>query len=597
MIRRLLTGDPADGRAPLAALAVAAGAVTVVWLVKVVLMPRPFWAFVAGDGEVDFFFNALLLAGGHRPATAFHPGTPVQLLGAGMAAVLGSRPAAIQRFLTAGYVVGLAGSLAAMALLTLTVLRGVPGLLATGVLLSYWASPSALTYLTQWGAYMFHLPVGILALVAILAVARSGATRPRVFAAGALVGFACAVQMLFVPLVVAGAAAVAVAVLATTSPDAGAPARAWERPVAGLLVAVTVAAVAFALRLPPRAAWPLDAATAAALALAVVTLVGWWRGAGAPRTRAGRVLAGLATFAAGALLGFLVCTFFMVDRIFARYARGTVYDERITNVHALDVVSAAGALLMRAPFWTAIAATTTILLGVAAWRSRARTERRADAVAAGCLLAALALGLALPLLYGGFGRAAAGVTFRYLLPAAVTGCVALAWLASRHARGPHRAARRLGHVAGAVLVVAFGAQAVRDVAEHRAAIATAASESRMIAHAAAEAGSALGRPAMILEYDVARPAWALRTGSAYADRRFDAALDRLFPLERELPLYDRGPDLARAPRDGRAADLLVLRDNAFERGRFRELRALGRVDVLDDGDVRGRLVVVRRFAP
>ena len=104
----LAPGDARERCRALFAFAIVAGLVGAVWVYKVLIAPLPYWIFLYGDGEVNYFLYSLEVASGHRPQDALHPGTPVQLLGALILWVVGGGLEAIKGFLRIGYSLSLA---------------------------------------------------------------------------------------------------------------------------------------------------------------------------------------------------------------------------------------------------------------------------------------------------------------------------------------------------------------------------------------------------------------------------------------------------------------------------------------------------------
>lgn len=120
----LTPGSPAF-RTSVAAFSLVGAAVFLLWLYKAVLVSRPYWAAPTST-EVIYFLNSYGLASGEIPGFILHPGTPVQVLGAGIVTVLDAGFDNVQQFLTFGYIVSLIVTLLALAYLAFRTLRGMP---------------------------------------------------------------------------------------------------------------------------------------------------------------------------------------------------------------------------------------------------------------------------------------------------------------------------------------------------------------------------------------------------------------------------------------------------------------------------------------
>lgn len=86
------------------------------WVYKVVLHPRPFWAFVY-DPEAIYVSEGLRLLSGRAPVNADNPGTPVQLLSAAIELFVGRLPQNTDAIRLCGYVVALLFAVGAAVLL------------------------------------------------------------------------------------------------------------------------------------------------------------------------------------------------------------------------------------------------------------------------------------------------------------------------------------------------------------------------------------------------------------------------------------------------------------------------------------------------
>ena len=162
-----------------------------VWIAKVVVRPRPFWAAYA-DPEMFFFYDGLRLLHGDPPVNIDHPGTPIQLLAAAMARLMDPTPLAVDRYRVAMYI--------ATALLTLAgtlflvrgrLLRPLPAPLQIAVLWTFWLAPAALRQAAIASPEVIELPFAALAMTALAAYAEERSRRAAMWlgaAIGALIG-------------------------------------------------------------------------------------------------------------------------------------------------------------------------------------------------------------------------------------------------------------------------------------------------------------------------------------------------------------------------------------------------------------------------
>jgi hypothetical protein len=582
-----------------AATAAVAALVVGVWLHVAVVAPHPFWAFLAGDGEVVFFYNALAFAVGALPGSGFHPGTPVQATGAMLIRLLHVGVDGAPRFLPVVYALGLAAALAALAGVARGLLRGVAFVPAVAVLLTYWAHPASWLYLTQWGSYLFHLPLGVAVLWTLwdaLGGLAANDARP-VARAGLVGGLACSVQLVFAPFVLAGVLALLVATW--TAPAAPRPAPPRSRFVLVLSVLWLVVAALFVrrvVRMGDEVGAPLWAFAAANVVLAVVG-VAVAGGAGLWRERRFTTAARAAfTYLAAFLFAWLTCTFAVIQIVWRRYEAGRLYDNRLAEVAGESIAANVAALVARAPYWLELAAVVTIAAGWAVARV-ARADREAPerprhlAFGAALVVAAVA-GVALPLNYGDFSAATAGLALRYTLPVAVVLLLAAAWLARLAADGWLPSRPGVTALAAVLLVAVVGGEIGRGVAWQRRVVAASLHERDMIDHTLATVERELGHAPRTVLYEVAHPVWAARWGSLNADRLFDADLDRVYPRLRELNDRGEGEALAAWPREPGRAELMIIREAAFEPDKMRHLVALGAVRRTAEG-VNGPVLVVR----
>lgn len=225
-----------------AVAALAAAPFAVDWWLRVVALPRPFWAYWC-DPEAMYFYSSRELLGGSAPLDVDNPGTPVQALGALVALVSGADPTSFGAFLVLGYVVILLSVLAACVLLARAF---APTLGARGVVALAWLyalCPQALARGVIWGAEPFQFLGGAVLLVLLDRALHAPASGRRVLAAGVATGALVALKFTFLGFVPALALALWLA----------APADRPRRVAEGL----AGCALGFALfTLPAASRWP-----------------------------------------------------------------------------------------------------------------------------------------------------------------------------------------------------------------------------------------------------------------------------------------------------------------------------------------------------
>ena len=190
---------PSRQRTGVPPVVVATGAILIFALLyKMVLHPRPYWAFYF-DPETIYFSGGLKLLRGDVGLNLDNPATPVHILSALICFVLGSDPLAIDYFRFAGYLVAVASTLGGVTLLARTVLSDLSFPLQLSALSIYFLHPDALRYSAIWSPEILFLSVGSLALAAIWTAMESEPARGRYFVAGAAIGLCIAVKFTFLP--------------------------------------------------------------------------------------------------------------------------------------------------------------------------------------------------------------------------------------------------------------------------------------------------------------------------------------------------------------------------------------------------------------
>lgn len=182
--------------------------VTIAWVAKIVVLPRPYWIFFY-DPEAIYFYSGLRLLRGLVPENVDNPGTPLQLLSALIAAITGTTPLAYGRFLLVAHTVAFVLTLASTVLLLRTVLRDAPPLLQVCGAWLYWLAPQAIERLDIWSPEVLFFPAAIVS-VWLLWRWWQRPSPGRAAAVGLAVGVSVALKYVFLGWAVAAVAAIAV---------------------------------------------------------------------------------------------------------------------------------------------------------------------------------------------------------------------------------------------------------------------------------------------------------------------------------------------------------------------------------------------------
>lgn len=179
--------------------------VVALWLWKVVIRPRPYWAHYF-DPETSYFYEGLRILAGGSPFNVDNPGTPVQLASALLALFTGTSPLTYPAFIVAAHASGLALSIGGAFLLVHTLLRDAPPAIAVTAIWTWFLSPQALEYQLVWSPEMFFFGFGCVGLVAIARALESDDAK-RDLLAGAAIGLLIATKFVFLAWLVAFCAA------------------------------------------------------------------------------------------------------------------------------------------------------------------------------------------------------------------------------------------------------------------------------------------------------------------------------------------------------------------------------------------------------
>ncbi len=543
-----MTGASAHAMRPrVSAFAVIALLLASVWAYKVLVIPRPYW-IMSTDVEMDFAFNSFQVARGQPPELAYHPGTPVYVLGAALTRLLGTRLDALARFLAVAYAIGLAATVAALWRFAAALPTQLPWLLRAAILGVPFLHASSLMYATYWSSEMFLVAVGLLLWASLLDACRPGQppqTR-QLFAAGAWAGLACAVKIVYLPVaaaVLAGCAAMGWLWAARQ------PARcrltwpilaAWLAGVVG--VALLIAATDF-WRSSPRLAAVLHIGQP-------VLLLAWALGLAShlcgPGSAPWRRLEGMFRFAleaaGGAAAGWLLSTFIAAHRygeMLHHVVDATVgaFWQPEARLGAGVIAAELAQLIRDVPGWTAAVLLITGLVAARlAWVLRARGPDPGEVGLGVIALLSLTFGLVAGLrnhAVDGVSYAASGAAVRFLTPVAVGTAAGLAWLTRAWVSPPGWIRRSAAAGAVAVLALLAGA-AVRDVKAHHRLVAEGWAEKQVIDRRLGVLAHRMGRSPVVayqINGAVRQPSAALATGSFYTGYRFTKEIAALYPDE------------------------------------------------------------------
>jgi hypothetical protein len=172
------------------------------WVYRVLVHPRPFWAFDY-DPEMIYVQEGLRLLSGHAPRNIDNPGTPVQLLTAAIELCVGRLPQSIDAIRLCGYVLALLCAIGAAVLLERTLFRETPAPLAVAGLWTFFLAPAALEYQAIWSPEIFYFSIGALTLAAL-------STRRGPLVIGLSIGLCVATKFVFLAWVPAVLVAIAV---------------------------------------------------------------------------------------------------------------------------------------------------------------------------------------------------------------------------------------------------------------------------------------------------------------------------------------------------------------------------------------------------
>jgi hypothetical protein len=167
------------------------------------LSPRPYYVQAHSfDIENDYVYNSKMILETGTPHHVLHPGTPVQYLGAGIMALVGTGIEKTQTFLNVGYLViliAIIGSFATFTKIALAKTSFTVALLSLGALMIW---PPLLSLLNYWGSEVFLICIGLVATAMVwpsIDQNREPRTKENIIL-GILLGIGLTVKFTFIPL-------------------------------------------------------------------------------------------------------------------------------------------------------------------------------------------------------------------------------------------------------------------------------------------------------------------------------------------------------------------------------------------------------------
>jgi hypothetical protein len=167
------------------------------------LSPRPYYVQnLDFDIENDYVYNSKLILATGTPDHVLHPGTPIQYLGAGIMAVVGTGIEKTQSFLNVGYVITLLAIVGSLTIFTKIALYKTPFPIAFLALCVLVIWPPLLTFMNYWGGEVFVYCVGLVATAMIWPTIdknRQLSVKENIVL-GLVIGFGLAVKISLLPL-------------------------------------------------------------------------------------------------------------------------------------------------------------------------------------------------------------------------------------------------------------------------------------------------------------------------------------------------------------------------------------------------------------
>ena len=166
------------------------------WVYKVYVHPRPFWAFYY-DPEIIYFYGGLELLNGQTPKNVDNPGTPVQLISAGLLLLTGRNPLDFDSFRVSAYIFSQILIIISCWLLLKTLLLRLPPVLKISALQTFFLCSQSLEYNNIWSPEILYFPVGTLVIICTWTQFNKGLSCYGSALIGLTLGLACAVKFTF----------------------------------------------------------------------------------------------------------------------------------------------------------------------------------------------------------------------------------------------------------------------------------------------------------------------------------------------------------------------------------------------------------------
>ncbi len=168
------------------------------------VFPRTYFIQPA-DIEQDYYYNSKLMYNGFPPLSIYHPGTPIQSLGALIMDLVGDDLSHAQDFFNVAYFTIAIANIAGLIIITKGIFKDLPIGFSLLALFSVVSFPGWLAYSHTFGADSFLTPV-VLALLTCFWVSLDLPLKRRTIlwaVTGALAGLILAIKLTSLPLVIA----------------------------------------------------------------------------------------------------------------------------------------------------------------------------------------------------------------------------------------------------------------------------------------------------------------------------------------------------------------------------------------------------------
>lgn len=166
------------------------------WIYKVFIYPRPFWVFYY-DVETNYFYGGLELLNGQMPFNVEHPGTPIQILSAGLMMFTGGDPMDFDLFRVSAYIISQILLILTCWVLLKTILRSLTTVLQITALQTFFLCSQSLEYNNVWSPEILYFPIGSLVIICTWNQFNKGLSYHGSMLIGFILGVACAVKFTF----------------------------------------------------------------------------------------------------------------------------------------------------------------------------------------------------------------------------------------------------------------------------------------------------------------------------------------------------------------------------------------------------------------